>query len=94
MQQAFHSSFPRIRYHAVTCIQISEIIKSLKTGVHIVTTKFLLKRLKLIHPFINSPSTHTCNKILLSGIFFDRLKYAEIKRLLKNGDKRNPSTPD
>jgi hypothetical protein len=40
-------------------------------------------------PFV--PLPNTCNKILSTGIFPDRLKYSEIKPLFKKGDKTSIS---
>jgi hypothetical protein len=34
---------------------------------------------------------HICNKVLSSGIFPSRLKYAEVKPLFKKGDKKDMS---
>jgi hypothetical protein len=38
-------------------------------------------------PYILSPLTYLCNKILQTGIFPDRLKFSEVKLLHKKGDK-------
>jgi hypothetical protein len=42
--------------------------------------------LKISSPFISSPINYICNKMLRGGVFSDRLKYALIKPLHKNGD--------
>jgi hypothetical protein len=42
-------------------------------------------------PYITLPLTYICNKSLAQGIFPDRLKFAVIKPILKNGDKCEPS---
>jgi len=47
--------------------------------------------LKLSAPFIISPLTYICNAALKSGIFPDRLKYAIVKPILKNGSKQDIS---
>jgi hypothetical protein len=39
-------------------------------------------------PFIIWPLTYMCNKMEFSGNFPDRLKYAEVKPLFKNGEKK------
>jgi hypothetical protein len=49
------------------------------------------KTLKASMPYIISPLTHICNESLAQGIFPDRLKYAVIKPIFKNGDKYEPS---
>ena len=41
--------------------------------------------LKIRSPFISSPQNYICNKIIFWGVFPDRLKYAIIKPLHKNG---------
>jgi len=45
------------------------------------------KILKISYPFISSPLNYVCNKILFQDVFPDRLKYAVIKPLHKNGDR-------
>jgi hypothetical protein len=47
--------------------------------------------LKVRMPYIISPLTYVCNESLARGIFPDRLKFAVIKLILKNGDKCEPS---
>ena len=39
-------------------------------------------------PFIVSPLTYICNRMLSTGIFPDRLKFSEIKPIYKKGDKK------
>lgn len=46
-----------------------------------------IKTLKLTTPFISSPVTDICNKLLSSGIFPTRLKFSGIKLSFKNGDR-------
>jgi Notch-like protein len=45
------------------------------------------KILKINCSFISSPINYIRNKILFCGVFPDRLKYAVIKTLHKNGDR-------
>ena len=45
------------------------------------------KILKISSPFISSPLNYICNKIIFLGVFPDRLKYAVIKPLHRNGDR-------
>src|SRR5215469_8730390 len=52
-------------------------------GYDEITTKIL----KISSPFIVSPLTHKCNRMLSTGTFPDRLKYSEIKPIYKKGDK-------
>jgi hypothetical protein len=42
-------------------------------------------------PYIISPLTYICNDSFAQGIFPDRLKFAVVKPILKNGDKYEPS---
>jgi hypothetical protein len=42
--------------------------------------------LKMSAPYILSPLTYIVNKILSMGIFPDRLKFAEVKLLYKDGN--------
>jgi hypothetical protein len=41
--------------------------------------------LKIIAPYILSPLTYICKKILSTVIFRDRLKFSEVKPLFKKG---------
>jgi hypothetical protein len=50
-----------------------------------ITTKIV----KISAPFISSPLSYIFNKSMISGIFPKRLKYATIKPIFKNGDKKN-----
>jgi len=66
---------------------MSKIITELKhknsCGYDKVTTRIL----KTVSPFIVSPLTHICNRMLSTGTFPDRLKYSEMKPIYKKGDK-------
>jgi hypothetical protein len=46
-----------------------------------------LRIMKSSAPYILSPLTYLCNKILLTVIFPERLKFSEIKPVYKKGDK-------
>jgi hypothetical protein len=46
--------------------------------------------LKFSSPFITSTLAYISNKMLSTGVFPDRLKYAEIKPLFKDGCKNDP----
>jgi hypothetical protein len=43
--------------------------------------------LKASMTYIFSPLTYICNQSLAQGIFPDRLKFAVVKPILKNGNK-------
>jgi hypothetical protein len=45
------------------------------------------KILKASAPFIITPLTYIFNKVLLTGVFPDRLKYSEVQPLFKKGEK-------
>jgi hypothetical protein len=65
--------------------EIDKIIHSLKCkdsyGYDEVSTRIL----KISAPYILSPLTYICNKILSTAIFPDRLKFSEVKPLFKKG---------
>jgi len=74
-----------------TMKEIEQIVKSLKTKNSYGYNKISTKILKISSPFIRSPLNYICNKILFWAVFPGRLKYAVIKPLHKNGDRRNVS---
>jgi hypothetical protein len=80
-------SFTNIKMKNTTTYEIEKIIKELKIkkahGYDEITTKILT----LSNPFIVSPLTCICNRMLSTGIFPDRLKFSEIKPIYKKGDK-------
>jgi hypothetical protein len=47
--------------------------------------------LKASMPYIISPLTYICSQSLAQGIFLDRLKYAIIKPIFRNGNKDESS---
>ena len=49
------------------------------------TTRFYTRILKMSAPYILSPLTYIFNNALSTGIFPDRLKFSEVKPLLKKG---------
>jgi hypothetical protein len=49
------------------------------------------KILKISSPFISSPLNYICNKVLVKGIFPDRLKFSILKPLYKKGSKTDIS---
>jgi hypothetical protein len=90
LQQVADHSYPRITYHPVTIGELAEVIKPLKTKGSHRYDEMSIKLLKLCSPFIISPLTYIGNKMLSMGIFPERLKYAKIKPLFKEGCKRDP----
>jgi hypothetical protein len=75
-----HRAFPNINFKNTSTKEIENIIRSLKAkgphGYDGITTKI-------------SPLSYIFNKSMISGIFPTRLKYATIKPIFKNGDKKN-----
>jgi len=75
-----------IKLKNTTTHEIDKIIRSLKTkdshGYDGISTRIL----KLSAPYIVSPLTFIINRILLPGIFLDRLKYSEVKPPFKSGN--------
>jgi hypothetical protein len=67
--------------------EIQKIISAMKPKNSHGYDEISLKIIKSSAPYILSPLTYLCNKILLTGIFPDRLKFSEIKSLYKKGDK-------
>jgi len=87
LYSAFQQSFTSIKLKNTTIGEIENIITELKhknsCGYDKVTTKIL----KTVSPFIVSPLTHICNRMLSTGTFPDRLKYSEMKPIYKKGNK-------
>jgi hypothetical protein len=86
MGQAFVNSYPNINCNCSTNKEIENIIKYLKLKNLYGYDDISPMILKISSPFIISPINYICNKMLRGGVFPDRLKYAIIKPLYKNGD--------
>jgi hypothetical protein len=82
---AFQQSFTSIKLKNTTSGEIEKKYYRTKhknsCGYDEVTTKIF----KIVSPFIVSPLTHICNRMLSTGTFPDRLKYSEIKPIYKKG---------
>ena len=91
LSRAFTQPFPTMNFKCVSTTEVENITKSLKTknshGYDEISTKIL----KLSINYISSPLTYICNRMLLTGIFPTRLKYAEVKPIFKKGDKNTTS---
>ena len=87
MEQAFNKPYPNMECNCTTVKEIEQIIKSLKSKTSQGYDEISTKILKISCPFISSPINFICNKMLFGGIFPNRLKYANIIPLHKNGDK-------
>jgi hypothetical protein len=83
-QNFYHSC---ICYDPSTPKEIENIIKTFQAkdscGYDLIPLRITI----LSAPYISSPFCYICNRILLSGVFPDRLKYAIVKPVHKNGDK-------
>jgi len=87
LHTAFPQSFTTLKLKNTTTDEIEKIIKELKSksssGYDEITTRIL----KISSPYIVSPLTHICNRMLSTGTFPARLKYSKIKPIYKKGDK-------
>jgi hypothetical protein len=84
---AFNISYPNINLNFTTTKEIENIIKSIKpknSRGYIEISTNLLKKSSV---YVSSPFNHICNRSLSSGVFPQRLKYAEVKPLFKKGER-------
>jgi hypothetical protein len=83
--------FEPMKWLYISIAYMKKIIKSLKTkssyGYDEISTNILIISI----PYIISPLTYICNQPLAQGIFPDRLKFALVKPIFKNGSKYEPS---
>jgi hypothetical protein len=91
MANAFHTPFPSMKLTCTTEKEISRIIKSLKRSNSFGYDEITTTILHACSPYITSPLNYICSKVLLTGIFPDRLKFATVRPLFKKGDKRDIS---
>jgi hypothetical protein len=87
MGQAFTGKYQTINCKCSTEGEIQKIIKALKLKNSYRYDEISPIILKISLPFITAPMNYICNKMLRDGVFPDRLKYAIIRPLYKNGDK-------
>jgi hypothetical protein len=87
LYSAFQQSFTSIKLENTTTGEIEKIITQLKHKISCGYDKVTTKILKTASPFIVSPLTHICNRMLSTGMFPDRLKYSKIKPIYRKGDK-------
>ena len=87
-QNGIHHS-PSFVFKTYSTQEISSIVKSIKTknthGNDGISTKIL----KVSSNYRTSPLTYICNKVILSGIFPDQLKFSVVKPIYKKGDRMN-----
>lgn len=89
LHKAFNNPHPNIKYQNTSTIEIKKMIKSFKSRSSHGYYKISVKVLKISSQFISLPLNYICNKVLSTGIFPTRLKYAQIKPLFKKDDKNN-----
>jgi len=87
LHQNFSQPFPTMKLRHTTTYEIKKIIHSLNCKNSHGYDEILTRILKASAPYVLSPLTHIFNKILSTGIFPERLKFAEVKPLHKTGDK-------
>ena len=88
LKNNFNNTFPNIKWKHASTHEINKIIESLKTKNSCGYDEIPIKILKLSTPYILSLLTFLCNKSLSTGIFPERLKYAQIRPIYKKGDRQ------
>jgi len=83
LYSAFKQPFTNIKLKCTTTGEIGIIIIQLKNKDSCGYDEVTAKILKAASPFIVSPITHICNRMLATGKLPDRLKYSEIKPICK-----------
>jgi hypothetical protein len=78
MLKAFKTPFPNIQIRKTTICETEKLIKSLENSRTCGYDEISNKILKACIPFISTPLCYLCNKVLFTGTFPDRLKYATI----------------
>jgi len=87
LYSAFKQSFANITVKNTTMYEIEKIIKELKSKMSCGYDEITARIPKINSPFIVSPLTCICNRMLTTGTFPDGLKFSEIKPLYKKGDR-------
>jgi hypothetical protein len=73
------------------CKRNKKIIDLLKDKSSSGYDEITIKIIKISKPFIISPLINMCNKMLVQGIYPERVKFSLIKPIYKRGDKSSPS---
>ena len=89
LSNQLHRDFSNINFKNTTTKEIEKFVRSPKAKESHGYDRITPKILKISAPFISSPLSYIFNKSMISGIFPTRLKYAIIKPIFKNGDKKN-----
>ena len=87
LRQEFKQIRSSITLKKVTNNEVDKIIYSLKVKISHGYDDISTKMLKSSDPYILSPLTYIFNKVLSTGTFPDRLKFSEVKPLVKKKDK-------
>jgi hypothetical protein len=87
----YNEPYPNMKYQYTSTKEIKKIISTLKSKNSHGYDDVSVNILKSSSPYISSPLSYICNKMLSTGIFPDRLKYAVVKPIFKNGDKSDVS---
>jgi hypothetical protein len=88
---SFLQEFQKLVLKKTNSKEIEEIIRSIKPKSACGYDGITIKLIKVSTPFISSPLAYIFNKSLSTGIFPSRLKYSEIIRIHKKGDKTDMS---
>ena len=94
LYSAFQQPFTNIKLKNATTGEIGKIITQLKNKNSCGYDEVSAEILNIASLFIVSPLTYSCNGMLATGTFPDRLKYSEIKPIYKKGDKTQFQTTD
>jgi hypothetical protein len=94
LRQNFKRCHSQIKLYHTTTYEINKIINSQKNKTLHGYDGISDKILKASAFFIIPPLTYIFNKVLLTGVFSDRLKYSEIQPVLKKGEKLKSLTID
>ena len=87
LYSVFKQSFTNIMVKNTTTYEIEKIITKLKSKKSCEYDEITARILKINSPFIVSPLTCICNRMLTTGTFPGRLKFLEIKPMYQKGDK-------
>jgi hypothetical protein len=91
LRQNFRQPFSTVQLRNTTTYETEKIINSLKCKNSYGYDEISSRILKVSTPYVLSPVTYIFHKILSTGIFPDILKFSEMKRLYKKGDKTEVS---
>ena len=88
LSKAFNHPFPPINIKYVSTTELENTVKELKIkhshGYDEISTKILSSSIY----YISSPLTYIINRMLSTGVYPNRLKYSQVKRLFKTGEKK------